>query len=181
MVWISTTLGYIGGKWVKSPTFENFAGVGLSFGGALQSVIGGFTLVLLIFLAIVFLVFVHKIHFKMPALPHIELPKREPKAENNSIDEFSSSTQDSRQQRKKDAPITLVDLPEPEAEEEKPMEVDQEDESTNVTFNIEEEEREKEELRRKNWKNERRIRDLENRLGRLEGSGAKPWERKGRW
>lgn len=139
MVWISTTLGYIGGKWVKSPTFENFAGVGLSFGGALQSVIGGFTLVLLIFLAIVFLVFVHKIHFKMPALPHIKLPKREPKAENNSIDEFSSSTQDSRLQRKKDAPITLVDLPEPEAEEEKPMEVDQEDESTNVTFNIDEE------------------------------------------
>lgn len=44
-----------------------------------------------------------------------------------------------------------------------------------------EEEREKEELRRKNWENERRIHDLENRLGRLEGSGAKPWERKGRW
>ena len=34
----------------------------------------------------------------------------------------------------------------------------------------EEEEREKEELRRKNWENERRIRDLETRLGRIEGN-----------
>ena len=44
-----------------------------------------------------------------------------------------------------------------------------------------EEERENEKLRLQNWENERRIRDLENRLGRLEGSGAEPWERKGRW
>ena len=29
---------------------------------------------------------------------------------------------------------------------------------------------EKEELRRKNWENERRIRDLETRLGRIEGN-----------
>ena len=34
----------------------------------------------------------------------------------------------------------------------------------------EEDEREKEELRRKNWENERRIRDLETRLGRIEGN-----------
>ena len=43
----------------------------------------------------------------------------------------------------------------------------------------EEEEREKEELRQKNWENERRIRDLETRLGRIEGGRFKPWERKG--
>ena len=43
----------------------------------------------------------------------------------------------------------------------------------------EEEEREKEELCRKNWENERRIRDLETRLGRIEGGRFKPWERKG--
>ena len=45
----------------------------------------------------------------------------------------------------------------------------------------EEEERENEKLRRQNWENERLIRDLEDRLGRLEGSGLKPWERKGHW
>ena len=45
----------------------------------------------------------------------------------------------------------------------------------------EEEEREKDELRRKNWENERRIRDLETRLGRIEGGRFKPWERKGCW
>ena len=37
----------------------------------------------------------------------------------------------------------------------------------------EEEEREKEELRQKNWENERRIRDLEARLGRIEGACPK--------
>ena len=42
----------------------------------------------------------------------------------------------------------------------------------------EEEERENEELRRKNWENERRIHDLETRLGRIEGIRFKPWERK---
>ena len=41
----------------------------------------------------------------------------------------------------------------------------------------EEEEREKEELRQKNWENERRIRDLETRLGRIEGVYPKSWER----
>ena len=45
----------------------------------------------------------------------------------------------------------------------------------------EEEEREKEELRRKNWENERRIHDLETRLGRIEGSYPKPWEHEGLW
>ena len=45
----------------------------------------------------------------------------------------------------------------------------------------EEEEREKEELRQKNWENERRIRDLETRLGRIEGDHYNPWERKGHW
>ena len=44
----------------------------------------------------------------------------------------------------------------------------------------EEEEREKEELRRKNWENERRIRDLEARIGRIEGCYPKPRDRKGR-
>ena len=43
----------------------------------------------------------------------------------------------------------------------------------------EEEEREKEELRQKNWENERRIRDLETRLGQIEGGRFKPWEREG--
>lgn len=42
----------------------------------------------------------------------------------------------------------------------------------------EEEEREKEELRQKNWENERRILDLETRLGRIEGTCPKPWNRK---
>ena len=42
----------------------------------------------------------------------------------------------------------------------------------------EEEERENEELRRKNWENERRIHDLETRLGRIEGIRLKPWARK---
>ena len=45
----------------------------------------------------------------------------------------------------------------------------------------EEEEREKEEVRRMTWENERRIHDLEARLGRIEGNHLEPWERKGHW
>lgn len=45
----------------------------------------------------------------------------------------------------------------------------------------EEQEREKDELRQKNLENERRIRDLETRLKRIEGTYPKPWDRNGRW
>ena len=65
MLWCSLTLGYIGGAWVKSEGFENYAGIGLLMAEPLHSLLSWWTLVVLLFLAVLFLVLVHK----------MELPK----------------------------------------------------------------------------------------------------------
>lgn len=65
MLWCSLTLGYIGGAWVKSEGFENYAGIGLLMAEPLHRLMGWWTLVVLLFLAVLFLVLVHK----------MELPK----------------------------------------------------------------------------------------------------------
>lgn len=65
MLWCSVTLGYIGGAWVKSEGFENYAGIGLLMAEPLHRLMSWWTLVALLFLAVLFLVLVHK----------MELPK----------------------------------------------------------------------------------------------------------
>lgn len=70
MLWCSLTLGYIGGAWVKDPDFERFAGIGLQMAAPLHHWLRWWTLILLIFVAVVFLVLVHKME-----LPDIKLPK----------------------------------------------------------------------------------------------------------
>lgn len=70
MVWLSTLLGYIDGKWVRTFNFDHYAGVGLTFAGLLDHAIKRFTLVLLAFVAVAFLVMVHKVK--------IDLPQRDP-------------------------------------------------------------------------------------------------------
>ena len=67
MLWCSLTLGYIGGAWVKSADFENYAGIGLQMAEPLHELMSWWTLVALLFIAILFLVLVHK----------VELPKVE--------------------------------------------------------------------------------------------------------
>ena len=76
MMWLSTTLGYIAGVWVKgNDQFDNYAGIGLIFAGALHHWMRWGTLVVLLFLAVVFLVFVHKVRFKLPNLSKL-IPAR---------------------------------------------------------------------------------------------------------
>ncbi len=70
MLWCSMTLGYIGGAWVKNPDFERFAGIGLRMAEPLHHWISWWTLVLLVFIAVAFLVLVHKME-----LPEIKMPK----------------------------------------------------------------------------------------------------------
>ncbi len=70
MVWCSLTMGYIGGAWVKNPFFERFAGIGLQMAEPLNHWLSWWTLVILLFIAVVFLVIVHKME-----LPDIKLPK----------------------------------------------------------------------------------------------------------
>lgn len=70
MMWVSLTLGYIGGAWVRSADFDIYAGIGLRLAQPLDRLFGWWTLVLLFFVAIVFLVLVHKME-----LPRVRLPK----------------------------------------------------------------------------------------------------------
>ena len=66
MFWISTTLGYIGGAWVKSVSFEDVAGIGLVVAGFFAKWLSWWTLVLLLFVAGVFLVLYHKVKINLP-------------------------------------------------------------------------------------------------------------------
>ncbi|KWW31672.1 MAG: cell division FtsK/SpoIIIE [bacterium P3] len=77
-IWLSTTLGYIAGVWVKNDLFENYAGIGIVFAGLLHHLIRWGTLVLMAFLAVVFLIFVHKVQFRTPDLSRL-LPARPPR------------------------------------------------------------------------------------------------------
>lgn len=70
MLWLSLTLGYIGGAWVKDSDFEAYAGIGLQMASTLHEWMRWWTLVLLLFVGVLFMVLVHKME-----LPEIKLPK----------------------------------------------------------------------------------------------------------
>ena len=71
MVWLSVTLGYIAVKWIEGGVgFEQYAGIGLLLAEPLESLMGWFTLVLLVAVAIAVLVMVHKME-----LPEVKMPK----------------------------------------------------------------------------------------------------------
>ncbi len=70
MAWLSLTLGYIGGAWVKNGGFESYAGIGVYKRQPLHHLLSWWTLVILVFVAVVFLVLVHKME-----LPEVKIPK----------------------------------------------------------------------------------------------------------
>ncbi|MBR3488152.1 MAG: DNA translocase FtsK 4TM domain-containing protein [Bacteroidales bacterium] len=74
MVWVSSVLGYCAGVWAKGNyVVGNLCGVTGDFiASQLHSLIKWGALVLLAFLAVVFLIFVHKVRFKMPK---VKMPK----------------------------------------------------------------------------------------------------------
>ena len=73
MLWLSVFLGYIGGAWVKSAGFESYAGIGLTFAEPLHSLLSWWTLVILVFLAVLFLVLVHKMQVPEVKLPSVNI------------------------------------------------------------------------------------------------------------
>ncbi len=73
MLWTSLTLGYIGGAWVHTANFENYAGIGIQLAEPLDRWISWWTLVLLAFLAIIFLVLVHKMELPRLNLTNIDV------------------------------------------------------------------------------------------------------------
>ena len=70
MTWLSLFLGYIGGAWVKDAGFESFAGIGLQLAEPLHELLSWWTIVVLLFLAVLFLVLVHRMQ-----LPEVKMPK----------------------------------------------------------------------------------------------------------
>ncbi len=91
MLWISLTLGYIGGAWVHSASgFEHFAGIGLQLAEPLHRLLSWWTLVLLLFIAVLFLVLVHKME-----IPEVHMPKVDLKGAAKAIErQFENVTTD---------------------------------------------------------------------------------------
>lgn len=79
MLWTSSVLGYIAGVWVKgNDNFENYVGTTGNFvAEQLYNLIKWGALVFFLFVAVVVLIFVHKVKFRMPKveLPEVNLPK----------------------------------------------------------------------------------------------------------
>ncbi len=75
MLWLSLTLGYIGGAWVRSAGFESYAGIGVQLAEPLHRWLSWWTLVLLVFLAVLFLVLVHKMELPEVKMPKVDLKK----------------------------------------------------------------------------------------------------------
>ena len=76
MLWLSLTLGYIGGAWIHSASgYEHYAGIGLRMAEPLHALMRWWTLVLLIFVAVLFLVLVHKMELPEVHVPKVDLKK----------------------------------------------------------------------------------------------------------
>ena len=85
MVWLSTVLGYICGTWVKNPQnlfiFEDYAGLGVIFAGVMDRLVHWGTLIVMVFIACVFLIFVHKVKFIKEMPSHLKDSSSEPTQE----------------------------------------------------------------------------------------------------
>ena len=142
MVWISTVVAYFVDVFGKgNDTADNFAGVtGVFIAEQLYSLIRWGTLVLMAFLAVVFLVFVHKVRFPVPenGLAEMKLPKlfsrkagdKEPDVEDDEEDD------DKDEAVPQGKPVDLPVDNEPFDEEEEPEE---DSEPEKVTFTIDDE------------------------------------------
>lgn len=79
MFWISLTLGYIAVKWLDSNvSFEQYAGIGKNLALPLEELMGIWTLVVLVVLAVAVLVLVHKMELPEVHLPKVDLKKVTP-------------------------------------------------------------------------------------------------------
>ena len=94
MAWLSLTLGYIGGAWVKSGSFESFAGIGVRMAEPLHHLLSWWTLVILVFVAILFLVLVHKMELPEVKLPKVDLKKTVKEIENELADVATDHTEE---------------------------------------------------------------------------------------
>ena len=112
MLWISLVLGYIGGAWVDRGDFECYAGIGVRLAEPLHHWLSWWTLVLLFFVGVLFLVLVHKVE-----LPEVKMPKMDLKKAVHEIEHELVEVATDKQEDKRSAAIT-PDYPElPDAPE----------------------------------------------------------------
>ena len=131
MVWVSSVLGYCAGVWGKGNyVVGNLCGVTGDFiASQLYSLIKWGALMLFAFLAVVFLIFVHKVRFKMPK---VELPKVDLAPAIDSVKSTVSGIFDHPEEREEDE----EDIGENKEEDLTPK-VEQKQEK--VTFSIDDE------------------------------------------
>lgn len=124
MLWLSTVLGYLYGRFFKSEIFGNFVGItGKFVAEELYELIRWGEVVLLAFVAVVVLVLVHRVRFRMP---RISLPKLHIKEWISTIIPQKDET-DEEEEPAPAAPAPTTEAQECEAEDDK------------VTFDIDDE------------------------------------------
>ena len=96
MLWLSLTLGYIGGAWVHTGGFESYAGIGVQLAEPLHRWLSWWTLVLLLFVAVLFLVLVHKMELPEVKLPQVDLKKVAKDIEKEIVDVATDKSEESK-------------------------------------------------------------------------------------
>lgn len=115
MVWLSVTLGYIAVKWIEGGVgFEQFAGIGLLLAEALEGLMGWFTLVLLVALAVTVLVTVHKMELPEVRMPKVDLKRAVEEIEKVGVEAVKS---DESGVKSEEAGGGVIDLNEQQEEE----------------------------------------------------------------
>ena len=110
MLWLSLTLGYIGGAWVHRGGFESYAGIGVQLAEPLHRWLSWWTLVLLVFAAILFLVLVHKMELPEVKMPKVDLKKAVKEVE-REIEE--ATTDHTEREKENSAKVSMaVEMPE---------------------------------------------------------------------
>lgn len=111
MLWISLTLGCIGGAWVKSASFEAWAGIGLQLAEPLYRWLSWFTLVLLLALGVLFLVLVHKVQLPDVHLPKVDMKKAMQTIEHELAEVATDNAPEDNKPKQKVAELTPVAAP----------------------------------------------------------------------
>ena len=122
MVWLSTTLGYIAVKWIDGGVgFEQFAGIGLLLAEPLEGLMGWWTLVLLVAIAIGMLVMVHKMELPEVHLPKVDLKKAVEELEKVGVDESGEEKEERRERSQQE----VIDLNAKQEEEDEGVDFDE--------------------------------------------------------
>lgn len=107
MLWLSSVLGYCFGVWPPESikVKELAGGVGVFVSEQLTHLINWGTMVLLVFLAVVMLIFVHKVHLRMPKVTMPEMPKMDLKSTLRNLVPAREEKEDDEEEEKEEKPV----------------------------------------------------------------------------